>query len=314
MELRPPPQPSAPRPRLWPLVALQAALLAALVPLYVMVRPAPAPSNEARDVAGKLLAAGAADEAAQLYEAYLAQVHGPERAKIAFSLGNLYLDLGRYERALRWFYQAELWDQGQLKDEIARKIVHGLDRLGRVHAAQAALAERVRLNAPAAPANYDPVVAHIGKDEIRRSQVLALLDDLPPALRREMEGEGKREELLKRYVADALIYRKAEKLEYDKDPEVRRRFETALRQLIVSAFVEREIVGKLKIDAQDLESYFAAHRDSYKDKNGKAQSFDQARALVERDYRQMKLEDAYRNMVSEELAAADVQLFPERMK
>ncbi len=314
MDLRPPPQPETRRPRLWPLLAVQAAVLGALVPLYALVWPKPGAVEDQRELAGKLLAAGAGDEAALLYETYLAQSEAPARAQIAYSLGNLYLEGGRYERALRWFYQAEAWDHGELKDEVARKIVHSLDRLGRVHAAQAALAQRVGLAASAASDAQDPVVARIGKDEILRSQVLALIDALPPSERAAMEGEGKREELLQRYVAEALIYRKAQKREYDQDPEVRRRFEMLWRQLVVGAFVEREILSQVHLDAKDVESYFAARRDSYKGKDGKPQSFAEARPLVERDYRQQKVADAYRALVKEELAAADVALFPEKMR
>lgn len=328
MELRRPPLPEASRGPDRVVRGLLALVLVALAAIAALVwlRPAgerPPDAERVRELAASLMAAGALDEAALQYERYLeaAPLGGPERARIAFSLGSSFLEQGRYESALRWLYQAELDGAGELADELGRKIVHALEGLGRPHAAQAALDARVELGAagdgPVRPAS-DPVVARIGDEEIRRSQVERALDELPPELARSFAAPHERRQFVHQYVADELLWRRARKLEYDRDPEVRRLHQAALRRLAVARLVEEELVAGLEVDAADLENYFAAHRDRYRVPSGdegepRQLGFEEARAAVERDYRLSKLEAGYRELVDRELATAGVEIYAERM-
>ena len=329
MELRPPPIPTPPPPSrrgLYALLLVNLALLAA-IGLSVWLRPAGDAGDDParrREVAAKLQAAGAFDEAAAEWARYLEIADRPaaERAGIAYSLGNTLLEAGRYERALRWFYEAESLGAGELSDELGRRIVHCLERLGRHHAATAAMGASVALapaaGDPAAPADpadpADPVVARIGGDEIRRSQVERALDDGPPELRRAWSEAARRPELLRRYVAEELVWRRALKLELDDDPDVRRRHADLLKQLVVAEFVERELLAKIDVDETDLRSFYQANASRYGGDEATPRPFDEVRQLVERDYRLMKLDEGYQRLVESELAAAGVELFPERLE
>jgi tetratricopeptide (TPR) repeat protein len=273
----------------------------------------PAAAEHAREVASKLKAAGALDQAAALYEVYLETTDADEktRANVAYSLGSTYLENGRYEKALRWFYEAESLGVGALSDQLSKKIVHTLERLGRYHSAKAALGSRVQLKPEdqVQRAESDPVVAKIGGREIYRSEVLRTLDDLPPELAGQLQGqEG---ELLKKYVADELLWQKAVKLEYDKAPEVRRRYEALLKQLAVSKFVENEVVRRIEVDPADLKNYFEANRERYEKEGEKLEKMPPE---VERDYRMSKIQAAYNEIIEQELSTDEVELFPERMK
>ncbi len=274
----------------------------------------PRAAEHAREVASKLKAAGALDEAAALYEAYLEATDAPDetRASVAYSLASTYLDDGRYEKALRWFYEAESLGVGELSDQLSKKVVHTLERLGRYHSAKAVLDSRVALDQgpAAARSEEDPIVARIGGEEIPRSKVLGLLDDLPPEAAAQLQSGAQRAELLKKYVADELLWRKAVKLEYDRDPQVRRSYEALLKQLAISKFVEREVVSKIEIDPADLQNFFEANRARY-EKEG--ESLEQMPPEVERDYRMSKVQSAYQEVINSELATEDVELFPERM-
>jgi len=319
MELREPPRPiQSPRTDTaarWLLVVIVVLLVGLFV--YLLLQPGkgsgqPWGAERSREVAAKLQAAGALDEAAVLYEDYMVAANPPagERARIAFSLGTNYMQSGQYDKALRWFYEAETLGAGELGDELSSRIVHCLERLGRHHAAQAALKNRAQLQPDATKRpETDPVVARIGQTEIRRSEVERTLDDLPPELAGNFSTPAGQQELLKKYVADELLWRKAVKLEYDRDPEVERRQAWALKQLAVARFVEVEVLGKIDVDEADLRNFFEANRDRYE----KEVSFDQARPLVERDYRLMKMQSAYDDLIDTELATQEVEMYPERM-
>ena len=306
------------------LLILILALLLALS-LWLYLRPGSARTDLStaarhREVAAKLQAAGALDEAAQLYAAYLQDSGAPDdqRARIAYSLGTNYMQSGDYEQALRWFYETEVLGAGDLSDELSSRIVHCLERLGRHHAAQAALENRVQMDPEGVRrAEDDPVVARLGQTQIHRSEVMRALDSLPPEVASNFASPEGQQELLKKYVADELLWRQAVRLEYDRDPEVARRQTEVLKQLAVARFVEREVFDKIQVDEADLQNYFAANQDRYQQNQDGAEAqevtFDQVRQRVERDYQMVKMSAAYNELIDTELSTQDVELFPEKM-
>ncbi len=331
MELREPPRPSTAQRPDSIVRGLLVAVLVAVVGLggLMFVRPGGGgeePNSERqRELGAKLKAAGALDQAALQYERYLAgaDLDPAARARVAYSLGSTFLERGDYEQALRWFYEAELYGAGELAGELGRKIVHTLERLGRFHAAQSALESRVRLDdasgAEVRRAAGDPVVARIGAEEIYRSDVERALDELPPELAQSIRTPDDRREFVRQYVAEELLWRKARKLEYDRDAEVARRHAAALRQLAVARLVEDEVIGKVAVDEADLETFFEANRDRYRRPAGdgaepQEPTFEQARPAVERDYRMRKIQSGYQALIESELAAESVELFPEAME
>jgi tetratricopeptide (TPR) repeat protein len=329
MELRQPPQTPTLQPPDRVVRCLLIANLAVVVVIAVLLVQSQTTTSgdqdvaaRQRQVASKLKAAGVLDQAAALYEQYLAAADAsPEAgAKIAYSIATTYQQRGDYARALRWFYEAEILGPGNLSDEVSQKIVSCLERLGRHHAAQSALDARVQLDTDEAQrATDDPVVARIGDEEIHRSDIQRALDDLPPELAASFDEPSKRPEFLKNHVAEELLWRKATKLEYDRDPEVLNAHAAMLRQLAVSKFVEREVVGKIEVDEADLKTYFEANRDRYaeppKEEGGEPRplSYEEARPLVERDYRMVKIQSAYGSIIESELATKNVELYPERL-
>ena len=251
----------------WHIVQLMAILLVAAL---VWLAQAPHPSGgddgaTTREVASKLRAAGLLDEAAHLYEQYLqeADEDPATHARIAYSLGETYLEAGRYEQALRWFYEAET--VGPAPEDTGARIVHCLERLGRIHQAQATLSSRTALGPePARHSVDDPVVARLGSREVFRSEVLRAMDEVPREVAKAFEGPDGKQQFLQRFVADELIWRKAQKLEYEKDPEVRRRLDLAHRRIAMDTFIEREIVGKVSVNEADLNTFFMAHQQHYR--------------------------------------------------
>lgn len=332
MDLRPPPSTAPSRPPADPLtrglLVLVVLLVAALGTLLLM-RPGgaggdPEAAARTREVASKLLAAGAPDEAARLYARYLETSGEPAevKAKIAYSVGATYLERGRYEEALRWFYEAESLGAGELTGELARelggKIVHALEALGRLHAARAALGSRA--GAPQETDEHaagDPVVARIGERQVHRSEVERALDDLPPELARVWADPSRRPGFLRQWLAEELLWQKAVRMEYDDDPQVRRRHEAMLRQLAVGRYLDEEVVGKIAADEADLATFFEANQERYQappeSEGGEPRplSFEEARPLVERDYRLYKAQAATSQAVEAELAAGDVEIFEE---
>ncbi len=223
-----------------------------------------------RNLANKLKSVGITEEAIKQYENYFntAMVDKKTRSNLAYTVGKLYMEEGNYEKALSWLYRVDIIDPDtSLKSEVSSKIVHCLETLGRFHAAEYALEARSSLQENRGEETKgSKVVAEIGSREITLREVDEAIDELPPWMKEQFKGKGKKVEFMKKYVADELFYRKAKKLEYDKDGELRNKTAHFMKQLMVNKILEEEIKDKLTIEEDDLKNYFKANRDRYKER------------------------------------------------
>jgi peptidyl-prolyl cis-trans isomerase C len=223
-----------------------------------------------RELANKLKSVGLAREAISQYEQYFttASLDKKTRANLAYTIGELYLEEDNYEKALSWLYRVEMIDpETSLKSEVGSKIVHCLETLGKFHAAEYALASR---SAPPEMQGKElkgsKTVAEIGERKITLREIDEALDELPPWMKEQFKGKEKKVEFMKKFVADELLYRKAKKLEYDKDGELRKKTAQLMRQLMTNKILEDELKNKVTIEEDDLKNYFKANQDRYKER------------------------------------------------
>lgn len=223
-----------------------------------------------RDLANKLKSVGLTEEAIKHYENYFntAMLDKRTRSNLAYTVGKLYMEGGHYEKALGWLYRVDMIDPDtSLKSEVGSKIVHCLEMLGRFQAAEYALEARSSLEENRGEETQGgKVVAEIGSREITLQEVDQAMDELPPWMREQFKEKEKKVEFMKKYVADELFYRKAKKMEYDKDDELRNKTAHFMKQLMVNKILEEEITDKLTIEEEDLKNYFKANRDRYKER------------------------------------------------
>ncbi len=266
-------------------------------------------ANATRTVASKLKAAGALETSAALYADFLEASPGAaNRGQIAFSLATTYLEFGEYEQALRWLYEAEQAAEPELQPEIAQNLVRVLERMGRTHAARAVLSGSTELNgSDIERAPDDRALAKVGNRTIYQSDLNRMLDEMPKEIASQLAGQENQPKLLQQYLADELLWRKAQKLGYAERPEVQNQLEQMLKRIVVGRFLEEEIMGPIKTDPADLMTFFQAHKERYQDGDQPAQ-FEAVRARVEQDYRTMKVQSAYAKVVADEMAAGDVQI------
>jgi peptidyl-prolyl cis-trans isomerase C len=216
------------------------------------------------------LSAGLRGQAIEQYRLYLSEstLPDPRRANLAYTLGKLYMEEGQYEEALAWLYQVEMLDpRTDLAPEVGSKIVACLERLGRYAQAQYSLEARSSMDRGQGDEfKGDRVVAQIGKEVITLKELDEAVDAMPEWMRGSLEDPQQREAFLKQYVAEELLYRKAKRLEMDKDPGVRKQADRALRQLMVQRVLENEIKDKVRVSAEDVGLYYRANKDRYQEK------------------------------------------------
>ena len=222
-----------------------------------------------RELAAQLASVGLQGEAIEAYESYLATagLDTRTRSNIAYTVGKLCMETGAYEKALSWLYRVAMIDPATpLKSEVDAKVVHCLEALGKFHAAEYALEARSALAGKEEQERRGgTVVAEIGSRAITLQEVNDALDELPPWIREQFKEKAKRLEFIKHYVADELFYRKAQKLEYDKDATLRKKTAQFMKQQMINKILEEEMQGTVSADQDDLTNYFTAHRDRYRE-------------------------------------------------
>lgn len=325
MELRPTPL-AAPPPSRPPAITVAGVLLgAALVAvvgggvLWLSPRSTGTDAQAARDTAIKLEAAGLPELAVEPWQQWLAGGEGTpaERAAVAERLGVALVERGRFEQGLALLYQAEALDESALSADHGAKVVRALEALGRSQAAKSSLAQRTRLDsgpgAKEAVGADDPVVATVDGVAIHRSRIDDALAELPPGAADGFTGAEGRLQLLRQVVGEELLWRKAQRLEIDADPEVRRRVALAERRVVLGSWLEREAL-KAEPSTSDLETFYAANRERYRPQpHAEPLPLAQVRPLVEQEWRRQRLEGAWRDAVDKELETGKVELFPERL-
>ena len=227
-------------------------------------------ANLHRELASKLKSVGLNHEAIKAYENYFNTDGLDERtrANSAYTVGKLYMEEGNYEKALSWLYRVDIIDPDTpLKSKLNSKIVHCLEELERYHAAEYALDARSTLvETTEEEQKGKKVVAEIGDSKITLAEVDKSLQELPPWVKEQFKTKEQRVEFLKKYVADELFYRKAQKLEYDKDPDLRKKTALFIKQQMINRVLEEELKDKTTVQEDDLINYFKANKDNYKER------------------------------------------------
>jgi len=249
-------------------LALTAAGFAALA--YLALRPEPpqatapgglAPETQ-RHLAVYLAEKKDAGAAIAAYEDYLRRADVPveERAKVRYAMAKLALDAEQYAQALSFLYEAEYLDpKSDVKDDINKKVVMCLDKLGRGVDLRQELRARTDVKKRAEDVAPDEKVLAEFAGEVLTDRDLELaVEKLPPAARDAVSTPDKKKELLKNMVAQRLLLDKARRLELDKSPEIQEQLVQALDGLIVQKLIEDEVRKSVQITPEDVERYYKA--------------------------------------------------------
>ncbi len=215
------------------------------------------------DYANKLLSKGLEEQAAEAFEDYLNtnRLDPREEADLLYKLGGIYMDLYKYEKALKNFYKAEMVEpKAAFAQDMDQKIIEALENLGM--GAQARYELQARTSLGGEKEAKTKAVARIGKREITDAEIDQVLRDAPQWMKKGLEDPQKRLEFIRDYVAREVLYAKAKRLGLDTKDEVRQTLELLKKQVIVEELLSREINEKLdKITPEDIKLYYDANKE-----------------------------------------------------
>ncbi|HNR36673.1 MAG TPA: peptidyl-prolyl cis-trans isomerase [Candidatus Hydrogenedentes bacterium] len=218
--------------------------------------------EQQREYAVRLANKKLAGPAIAAYEEYLknAPLTLPERAKVCYSVAKLAIEDEKYETALPYLYQAEYLDpKSELKEEINKKVVLCLDKLGRNVDLRHELRKRSDVKHDASQVKADDVIlAEFGNEAITKRDLEMEIEQLPPAAKDSFNAPEKKAELLKNLVAERLLLDKARRLELDKAPEVQDLLARQLDSMIVQKLIADEVRKDVQITPEDVERFYKA--------------------------------------------------------
>lgn len=207
--------------------------------------------------------------AVRAYEAYLdsAALSPQERSKVAYSVAKLSIDAERYDEALPYLYQAEFLDpESGLKDEINKKVVLCLDKLGRGTDLRHELRKRTDIKRSAADVEAgETVLAEFAGEVLTDKDLEKEVEKLPPAARDSVAAPEKQAEMVKMLVAQRLLLDKARRLELDKDPEIQDQLVKQLDAMIVQKLIEDEVRKNVQVTPEDVERFYKAEPAKFTD-------------------------------------------------
>lgn len=219
------------------------------------------------DYANKLLSKGLKSEAAEVFEEYLRirRVNPQEETKLLYKIGSIYMELYKYEKALKNFYKAEMIEpKAEFAQEMNQKIIEALENLGMNTQARYELDERTSLGTD--KEIKGKAVARIGKREITEAEIDHATKFMPPGMKKSLEDPQTRRDFISDYVAQEVLYEKAKRLGLDTKEETRRTLEQFKKQIVVEQLIKEEIQEQLdKISPEDIKLYYDAHKDNYAD-------------------------------------------------
>ncbi|HTP64816.1 MAG TPA: peptidyl-prolyl cis-trans isomerase [Geobacteraceae bacterium] len=100
------------------------------------------------------------------------------------------------------------------------------------------------------------VLARVGDREITTAYFDRQLANLPESVQKlSLHGEGKKA-ILEGFVNREILYTEALKKKIDKDPELVKKFEDMKKELIINAYLQNQIMGKIKVEDKEVADFY----------------------------------------------------------
>lgn len=234
-----------------------------------------------------------------------------KRANINYLIGKIYFDnIKDYEQAAAYYVRARALDpNASFAGEIAQNLVACLEKTGRVLDAKRELGSATSLDTTRRSPDDVPV-AKIDGQPIWRSDIEAQIQQMPPALQKQMLSREARLNYIKNYVGVELLYRAAQRENYESDPAIQRQKEQLIKRLIVQKFVEQKIMPQVSIDTADARNFYLANKDT----RYKGMPYDSAKAQAFMDYEGQKTESAYSDYIAKLAASSKVEMLEQNVR
>ncbi len=152
------------------------------------------------------------------------------------------------------------------------------------------------------------VVAKIGEEEITLEELKKSLEKEPKQIQERFAGKGGLKEYLKHFLFTRFLYQSALSEGF-----LNQRIEGELARLkenfLAQKYYQARFLEPVEITEQELKEYYQAHKDRYRDAQGRILSFEQARAKLEEDLKQQKAQKLSQEWFGKQLEEKRVKIY-----
>ena len=295
-------------------LALLCVLLAFSVLVYIQLRgmaESKLPYSLRQDLAAELEDSRLYSQAVAEYQRLLESggLGKRKQANINYIMGNIYLNhLNDYENAAARFIRAKLLNpESELEDRINKALVFCFEGMGRSLEAQRQLEKSTDLDETEPEKKGGAVVARIRDREITMGELEHEIEKLPPSVQAQFTDRDGKLKFLQGYLGSELLYHAALRKGLDKDKKVQEGMSQVRKQMLINRLLAEEIPRDIEISQSEVQLYFDAHKEEFKDKE-----LNEVRPQIESELRKMKQEEAYNNLVARLLQAEEVKVFDDQ--
>lgn len=267
---------------------------------------------------------GLYEASVQEYLKYLDVYHvEPERrANTYYTVANIYFErLNDYTKALEYYFKVKyLYPESQLQGEVGKRLVSCLERLDKSTDAQRIYEQDAALDKDAVEPNRPgAILAEIGERKITQGDLDFEIMRLPVYLHENFKEKSKKHELLQQMVLQELLYDSAKRKGLDQDKEVLDGAFRAKKSMMAEKILQQELQSKVKIEPQDVELYYLAHKDKYTETDEKGQqtrqkTLQEVRQQVAQDLAMERQQKAYQDYASRLMQAENVKIYEKRIR
>lgn len=107
------------------------------------------------------------------------------------------------------------------------------------------------------------VVAEIGKEKITLDDINEMIKAIPEQY--QPVAQAHKDMFLDSIINQKLLYGEASKLNLDKDPDVQKQLEDVRKEIIIKAYLRKEIEDTVRVSDEDAKKYYEANKDKFKE-------------------------------------------------
>lgn len=238
------------------------------------------------------------------------------RANVNYIIAEIYNnDLNDYDNALAYYIKAKYFDpHSSYLSMINQKIIQCLEKSGRTIDAKNELGKATALD-KSKTQDHDVVVAKIDDMPITLGQFQTWYEGLPEKLKKQNTGIEGKKKLLRNFVSEQLLYSSAQRRGYDHDKNILDQTFQYKKSLMVQKVFQDEVMKNTKIDKNDLQLYYQAHKkDFYDSLHHRQKTFEEVQQEVYRKMMQGKIQYASQDLINKLLTSSRVRIFDDLVK
>ncbi len=108
------------------------------------------------------------------------------------------------------------------------------------------------------------VAARIGDEKIMKDEVDEVFEQLTEKQKNDYKGKRGKADFVDKMIEEEIMFQEAMKMDLQEEPEIEKRLEMAKRNILITEYFSREIIGKIEVSDEEAKKYYDDHPEEFK--------------------------------------------------